>query len=483
MQTGRKTRALLTLTLLAWAQIGLAQTVSRETADAMAPLPRQSRLVLLPLPEPIHDARVLEALAQMRIGKRNRVAPKPPRRNNRFDKLQKGEPKKKDAPEKKGKANKKDKTKTKPPPSPPLPNAFQLQTIARVLFREALAERLQTALKIAIVSDAETQAALQNLPTGAALTPETAGQLALKCRADAVLTVADEMLALPSGEAKRTVLRVRLRVFGPRPSPEIQAASALPERDFFTASAAERPVTPFGKRPSRIGGQGTGRAARQAALRAAHTLRTGEILPLCLPDIKFALAPVPAPASVDELLFASEGRSVQTAAVRGLSSEVSGLFAPDLAPLPETRIIRAYKMRNTLARQGLPITALWTREDDPQIERARKAARELGAAYVLMATVSELDVDAGLETGTETSAKTAVWLAEGRAEAVGVLLRVSDGAILWRDRSAVSLPSRADRSHSFSTLRQEQSVARDAAKFALLDLQRRFHKYVAHFES
>ena len=176
-------------------------------------------------------------------------------------------------------------------------------------------------------------------------------------------------------------------------------------------------------------------------------------------------------------------------AVRGLDSELSGLFAPDLAPLPNAARIAPYKMRNALARQGLPITALWTREDDPQIERARNAARKLGAAYVLMATVSELDVDAGLQTGTETGmgtktktdAKTAVWLAEGRAEAVGVLLRVSDGAILWRDRAAVTLPTRAAR--SFSTQRQEQTAARDAAKFALLDLQRRFHRYVARFEN
>ena len=152
---------------------------------------------------------------------------------------------------------------------------------------------------------------------------------------------------------------------------------------------------------------------------------------------------------------------------------------PDLAPLPDAAILPQYKMRKALAGQGLPITALWTREDEPQIERARSAARKIGADYVLMATVSDLDVDAGLEA----DAKTMTWLAEGRAEAVGALLRVSDGAILWRDRAAVTLPSRMDRSRSFSTLRQEQTVARDAAKFALLDLQRRFHRYIARFEN
>ena len=467
MRITRNRRAFLILAFLAWAQTGFTAFALAQAADAIAPLPRQSRIVLLPLPEPIRDPRLLDALAQMRIGKRNRAAAsEPPRRaNNRFDKLQKGGVKIKTAPA-----------------LPPL-TAAQLRTIARVLFRENLAARLQTALKIALVPDEATRDALQNLPTGAALTPATAGQLARKCRADAVLGISDETLTLPAADSKLTILRVRLQLFGPRPLPEASAFSTLPEHDFSTASAVEKPITPFGKRPSRIGGQGTGRAARQAAFRAAHTLRTGEILPLCLPNVKLALAPIPSPAAVDELVFAAGGRSVQKAAARGLPAEVSGLFAPDLAPLPEARLIRAYKMRKALARQGLPITALWTREDDPQIERTRSAARSLSADYVLMATVSELDVDAGLETGTEADAKTLIWLAEGRAEAVGVLLRVSDGAILWRDRAAVTLPSRADRSRSFATVRQEQAVARDATKYALLDLQRRFHKYVARFEN
>ena len=463
MRFAENRRPLLALTLALSAQIALAARIPAQTPDRTAPLPRLSRIVLLPLPEPIRDARVLEALAQMRVGRRNRpAAPRPPRRAaNRFDKLQKGKPKKLESV------------------IPPLTVA-QLRTIARVLFRETLMERLQTALKVAIVPDEAARNALQTLPMPAAgATPETAGRLAAKCKADAVLMIADEALTLPEGESKQTVLRVRLRCFGPRSLPESSPVAVLPEWDFFAASAAERPVTPFGKQPSRIGGQGTGRAARQAALRAAHTLRTGEILPLCLPDVKFALAPVSAPAFADEMLFAAGGRSLQTAATRNLPSEVSGLFIPNLAPLPESALAPPYKMRNILARQGVPIAGLWTKEDEPQVERARGAARELGADYVLMATVSDLEVDAGLEPG----AKTMIWLAEGRAEAVGVLLRVSDGAILWRDRAAVTLPSRADRSRSFSTARQEQSVARDAAKFALLDLQRRFHKYIAHFES
>ena len=461
MRFAGSARTLLVLTFAAWAQAVFLPSALSQTADATAPLPRQCRIVLLPLPEPIRDARLLDALAQMRGGKRKRDAtPKPPRRKkDHFTALQKGEPKEK-------------------PPVVPLLTPPQLRTIARVLFRETLIERLQSALKVALVSDDATRDALKDAPNFD-LTPIAAGRLAAKLKADAVLNIADETLALSVGESKVTVMRVRVQVFGPRPLPQSSADAVLPERDFSAASAAERPVTPFGKRPSRIGAQGTGRAARQAALRAAHTLRTGEILPMCLPNVRFALAPVPAPPAADQMLFAPEGRVVRTAAARDLPTELSGLFTPDLSPLSETAILPPYKMRNALTRQGLPITALWTREDEPQIERARNAARKTGADYVLMAAVSNLDVDVGLEAG----AKTRTWLAEGRAEAVGVLLRVSDGSILWRDRAAVTRSGRADRAHPSTTLYQEQKVARDAAKFALLDLKRRFHRYVARFEN
>ncbi len=464
-------RTLLAVALAAWAQMAPARQIFAQTPARIAPLPRQCRIVLLPAPETIYDARLLEALTQMRIGKRGRTAsPRPPRRpNDRFTKLQQRAP------------------KTKTPALPPL-TASQLRTVARVLFRETLADRLQTALKASLVPDEMAAGALQGLSLDD-LTPVSAAKVAAQCRADAVLTIEGAALTLPAKGGKQTVLRVRLRCFGPRLLPAPDANTGLPERDFVAASAAERPVTPFGKRPSRIGGQGTGRAARQAALRAAHTLRTGEILPLCLPGVKFALAPVPAPTAADALVFAAGGRNFQKGATRGLSAEMSGFFTPDLAPLPAAALLPPYKLRQLLARQGLPITALWTKEDEPQSERARSAARKLGADYILMAAVSDLEVDAGLEAQAKTTAESPdgtrpmIWLAEARAEAVGVLLRVSDGAILWRDRAAVTLPTRADRARSFSTLRQEQTAARDAAKFALLDLQRRFHRYIAHFEN
>ena len=105
-----------------------------------------------------------------------------------------------------------------------------------------------------MVTKAEHQKMLLNFQNVGFMSSAMIGKLILlskKCKADAVLTIADETLTLPANEAKLTVLRVRLRVFGPRPQPEANPASALPERDFFTVSAAEKPITPFGKRPSR----------------------------------------------------------------------------------------------------------------------------------------------------------------------------------------------------------------------------------------
>ena len=434
--------------------------------NTILPLARLSRIVLLPLPEPVRDPRVLEALVLLRGGKKARIRPPANALNksDKFNKLQKG------------------KSKAAPPP-PPLTMA-QTRTIARVLFREILAERLRTGGKFAILSDDAVRDALNRLPFApkSELTPTLAGRLAAKLEADAVLAIDDSALTLPADESKTTTLRVNLRLFGPRLTPEAPMAEdtvpSLLENRFTACGTAEKAVSIFGKVPPRVGTQGAGKAARQAALRAAHTLRTGEILLLCLPNVTVALAPVPSPSAADRLLFAANGRTAQTEAVRNLPPDVSGLFLPDLAPLSESAVIPAYRMRKSLFQEGLNARSLWTREDDPQIGAAQRAAKALPADYVLMATVSELDVDAGLEAG----AATMTWLAQGRAEAVGVLLRVSDGAVLWRDRCAVSLESHADRSDSFSTARQEQAVARDAVKFALLELQRRFHRYVGQFE-
>ena len=50
MRITRNRRAFLILAFLAWAQTGFTAFALAQAADAIAPLPRQSRIVLLPLP-------------------------------------------------------------------------------------------------------------------------------------------------------------------------------------------------------------------------------------------------------------------------------------------------------------------------------------------------------------------------------------------------------------------------------------------------
>jgi hypothetical protein len=248
-------------------------------------------------------------------------------------------------------------------------------------------------------------------------------------------------------------------------------------------------------------------AARQAAALAAHTLTTGEIGPLMRFGERVAILPVSAPTVADKLVFTAQGRKVLPAAVHDLPADVSEKFAPDLLPLFPDSILRP---AGAMLRQIPPATALWTGEDTPNTNALRVLGRQLRVDYLLLARVTSLELSVGPPDPTrgtqaipnqkpevapeetkqnraanvlllEGTAQQPVWEREARAEAVGALVRVEDGVVVWQHRATATMTARSPVGGAEGAA--DKQVMADAVRFALVELQRLFWDYRARFEN
>ena len=254
-------------------------------------------------------------------------------------------------------------------------------------------------------------------------------------------------------------MRVNLQVFGPRPLPQISAEGdlILPERDFPAASAAERPVAPFGSGLRGLGRRnGTGGASGRPSRRAYPANRRN--LPLCLPRIQFALAPVPAPSAADQMLFAPTGRTVRTAAVRDLPANFPACSRLTCSHSLKRRFCRRTKCGMRCCGRGFRLRLCGRGKTNRKLNAPKRGA-ENRRGLCPDGDGFRFRCGRGNGSGRENND-----MAGGGppAEAVGVLLRVSDGAILWRDRAAVTCQAALTAPVHSPRLRQEQAVARDA---------------------
>jgi hypothetical protein len=226
-------------------------------------------------------------------------------------------------------------------------------------------------------------------------------------------------------------------------------------------------------------------AVRQAAGRAAYTLRTGRIPLFSHAEERLALLPALSPTQADRLRFTAEGRQAIPNGLRDLPRETPTLFAPELLPLPSTGALRAARVKLTLREQGIALASLWGAEDQPEIERVQRLGRLLKTDYVLMARVLDVEVQEDALPLRETNGEPrfaapqtdAPQSFEGIAEVAGALVRVSDGAILWRERAQATMLLRRSQRQGSQQTPTDRLAALDAIKFALLELQRRFQRH------
>lgn len=375
----------------------------------------------------------------------------------------------------------------KAPPSPEA-TAEQLHALCEALFYDDLAERLRTRRHLSLPTAAEVRSALTTLHlTPASLHDSAAARrLGRELDCDAVLLPQLTHLERNDGLARSVTLRGAMHLVRLDPSVRPQEAGmrrggkrllpvpALPPAFPFFGTAGTGHVL-FKESYRRTAVQLAAEAAQQAAAVADHTFRTGEIAPFGQAEERVALLPVFAPANADALIFAPEGRRVAAAAVRDLPADLASQFHPDIAPLSGREVVSAARSGAILKQEGITVEALW-RQDQPEATRVQALGARLGVSYVLMAHITAVE----LQTGTP-DAGAAFATREARAEAVGALVRVADGVVLWQDHAAATMtlhPTGDARSRSI-----DKEAVQEAEHFALTELQRRFRAYRARFEN
>lgn len=230
------------------------------------------------------------------------------------------------------------------------------------------------------------------------------------------------------------------------------------------------------------------RAVARAANRWEHTMRLGNAMPLLEPETKIALFPIPAPTTADRLLFTPMGRAYQPNSLQGLPKRAEGLFHPNLLPLSSASIFSAGVVERELKIINIALENLWNQAGGLNAEGVQEIGKRLKVDYLLMARVVHLEVAGTLPKSTtplpvalqqEDTASEVIF--QTRAEANALLVRVSDGVVLWQEREEASLALRADQLVN-TLLPTERTMVQNTTRFALLRLEQSLQRYLASYE-
>jgi hypothetical protein len=104
---------------------------------------------------------------------------------------------------------------------------------------------------------------------------------------------------------------------------------------------------------------------------------------------------------------------------------------------------------------------------------------DLQLALTGSAPVARGPAAAAAPPSTVDPATDAPMMETATAEAIGALVRVSDGAILWNERTTATMTAGKPGPQPESVRRR---VAVDAVRFSLVQLERRFRQYRLRFE-
>jgi len=166
--------------------------------------------------------------------------------------------------------------------------------------------------------------------------------------------------------------------------------------------------------------------------------------------------------------------------------DVSSYFRPDLLPIFAGDVISYKGTANALAADRQRTDSLWHKNEMPDAAGAAALGRRLKVQYVLMANVPDLEMaivtapsskdilSPGVPTGETEAQESAT------AEAIGALVRVSDGAVLWNARTTATMTGGTRANETPAAARRR--VAMDAVRFSLVQLERRFRQYRHRFE-
>ncbi len=366
----------------------------------------------------------------------------------------------------------------------------QLRSIAETLFWDSLADRLDNHIAAQVVPQTDLLAALAELKLSrsALLSRAQVAALCAKLNCEAILLPSACRIRTREADVRALSLWSSIRVVRAVGRQSAANSSGRLERpvDFPVAGASYSEHAPFSDHFFKDWPQIASEAARQAADVAGRTLETGVAAPFVNESDRVAIAPVAAPTHADALMFHMGGRTVEPAALRAMPADVSSYFRPDMLPLFPDRIVSAKTAADAVSAEHASDENLWTANEMPDSVRVVALGKRLKVKYVLMARVPDLEiavttVPASVAGSSPRDLRPDADAQESAtAEAIGALVRVSDGAVLWNARTTATMSGgvRANETPAASRRR----IARDAVRFSLVQLDRRFRQYRHRFE-
>lgn len=388
-------------------------------------------------------------------------------------------------------------------------NEKQWEQVAQTLFEDALYASLQSDSSIKAVPELETEKIRKNLflnssDLSASVDKETLMK-SLKC--DSLLTPRIIKLEIRNGMYREVCfwgavqVDAREKDFGSSSLPaskegkKIRGAENI--RDQVFASGSSIVVkSPFQSKYLKSISQQILEAVVQAGNVAAYQLSKGGRVPFVNQHERIAVLPTISQERADALVFTPEGKQVVPGAMRELPTDLSHLFKPNLLPLSGEALCKPSELEKAMRQLGIANTQLWKQGETPDIEKIQSLGGTVRADYVLLAKVSDIELssvaspketDSSALTRNSTNLKHPLTMAtitanrEARAVAVGALIRVEDGAILWFDRTTATMTENNIPVKGVSDLFSAKRLMNDASRFSLLQLQRRFALYRRQF--
>ncbi len=457
--------------------IGVAVAAeSQQEAVSTPPLPPRptlQRVVLLTPPSltPL-EPRVRawqEAMAAMGKGRIRFRTPHNTEkdRTNKFDRLQKGKQK-------------------APPTEPPIQDRELIQ-LGQSAFLTALGSQLKAQNRTELIS-AEIVAQrmqAQNLTYAQCTKSEGAILLAKALNADVVLWLKKPEVLVYDRTERTLFFRMQIHV----------AAEEQGEGN-YVGTDYDFPVcgTAYTNKSLLLGTYSktlpllTTEAAILSAARTAHTLRTGELMPLLPPTTRLAVFPTPAPTSADRLLFTPHGSIKEANSSKDLPYKASLLFGPSLLPLLPPAITAAKVVNRALTVQNLTPETVWNREGGWNPNVVIPLGKQIGVDYLLLTRIKRIEMEGTLAQSNRSIPTTLQQEERGqevvfqvRAEAEGYLVRVRDGATLWKDTQEATFGIRRDQLRP-SLRTTERGLVQSTVRFALLHLDQSLTHYFALYE-
>jgi hypothetical protein len=369
----------------------------------------------------------------------------------------------------------------------------QLTDYLLLCMKDAVTERLKSRCSVTVASDESVlkAAAQLKLNTGA-LSAEDAEKLCAALDCDAVIIVERPTVQMHDGVQRELVARNDIRLAALRsqsgkfiptgknrsravkqPRKGAEAGTFSVASSLSTTRAFLKPG--YSQEPAEL----VQLAAGDLASQAIHTLTSGETYPLNAANIRVALAPVPAPPDADMFVADGTRRFTETQAIPMLSTNATEYFRPEIVPLFKSDIVDPLHTEAALKKLGFTVGALWSNPHEPDNHAATTLGRSLNVQYILLARVTDVQGTAFPQHPAENKLSDEP-CREAHAEAVGALIRVQDGAILWSGRGEATVTSR-EVVKADAIAAANRQACQMAEKFALIDLKRKFAQYRSEY--